>query len=221
MNQNIICITKVSELEWYLSMKSYHSMKENSVSTKENQKSMTLQKFHEFYESLAFPMIYESEGKIGFLCPFNDTISIPPKGSVEIPLGYSISGDFNWIQPENSSILTSSKKIGGTAGACGTVIIFTNISNEVKVLTLKKNAPLGMISYEQGKVRIMENKSESFLELYKALDRVFPGNRSSEEIKNPEAYAAKTDLPSGHVGYVIGIHIPTLNRILEELNKSI
>lgn len=144
MKQKIM-IEKVTELEWFLTMQSYHDnyhpAGQNVCSNAENN-NMTLDSFHEFHKGLKAPIVWTESKTIGFFCPFNDELVIEPKHSVEIPVGFSVEGDFTWIQPLPETLLFSSQKIKGNSNAKGCVIVVTNISDEPFYLKLIANKPL-------------------------------------------------------------------------------
>lgn len=158
MKQKIM-IEKVTELEWFLTMQSYHDnyhpAGQNVCSNAENN-NMTLDSFHKFYEGIKPPIVWKESETIGFFCPFNDELVIEPKACVEIPIGFSIEGNFTWIQPMPETLLFSNRKIKGDSNAKGSVIVVTNISDEPFLLKLIANKPLCALNLQTKEKKLPE-----------------------------------------------------------------
>ena len=141
---NTVEIDKVSELEWYLTIESYHRM-HHVVICYDNapfaQKRMTLDDFREFYDRLKTPIVSKENHRIGFFAPFKECINILPGCEIQFPLGYAVQGNYRWIQPDPDKLEISSCRIGGECNGIGEVLNIKNISQEIVHLDIQTNDP--------------------------------------------------------------------------------
>ncbi len=143
---NKIRLEKVSELEWYLTLQEYFKRKRSSPKTQENPfLDMTIEKFHQLYEEIRVPTLWDKTGVLGFYCPFDDYFVINPGKMVEIPLAYGMEEGYKPLQPfDNLSIRT--KKIRGRGMPLGTSVEITNISDEPVLVQMVRNEPFCMFN---------------------------------------------------------------------------
>lgn len=137
-------VEKVSELEWYLTMESYHQTHHVipcSEPMQELQRRMTLEEFRKFYNDIKEPIISEDGKEIEFFAPFNDRINILPGKEIQFPLGFAIRGNLKWLQPEGGLVEISSCTIDGESNGKGEILNIKNISNDIVHLDIKTDVP--------------------------------------------------------------------------------
>ena len=138
---NTAIFEKVSELEWYLTMQAYLKNKMQSNSSF-SLPYITIEDFHAIYQRLKPPMVWNETGMLGCFAPFNDTCTLMPNQSIEIPLGFSIDEEIALVQPAPEKILQAHYKVAGKCKGIGNVLCITNISNEPYNFNMMENKPL-------------------------------------------------------------------------------
>ena len=178
MNANKqIEIEKVSELEWYLTMESYHQTHHVipcNTPMPETQRRMTLEEFRQFYNDIKEPVISEDGKHIEFYAPFEDRINILPGKEIQFPLGFAIRGNLRWLQPEGGCIEISSCTIDGESNGKGEILNIKNISNEIVHLDIKLDGPICTAKITSKEVnRTPSTQSDYFDKVNALLEEIF------------------------------------------------
>ena len=121
---------KVSELEWYLHMEAFHKTFGGNSGILDQENTMNLRQFHEFWLELRAPGYNRSRNEVVLNAPFDIKFYLYPGQAIEIPLGFHLPKEFAIIQGKKDNYIVSVHKMPGLTGGIGYVLRIVNVYDQ-------------------------------------------------------------------------------------------